>query len=418
MQSNKTTQKYFLFWSVVFSLIYNLFWLLFFLLFLFYFEAQVLLAVMLFLLVYLLFAQPLKEFFFLKFYKRSIFKSYQQISGIEKKIPNINTSKDIELFLIELVKSWQIKGLRFFYYFPKPTILYINERGRTRTLSSRKPESASFVHFIRHNPFITNRQYFPKDVQLELEEKNIECVAPIVLRENLFGFLAFEEKVGDYGGKAISLICQRIALVFENDYFSEKVSAYQTLQQEIDTAKRIESLLQLESGKLIYGYSIEYQMSLWKQKHFPALLDLRIPKQSRKQKHGFMILARLNSQSARSKSLQLFIAQGYFYSLAQTSANLNMLVTSLHELLRDRENSKILLDGFIAEVLPSSNIRVQSFGSNLSMAVNEDLFPIEDKPCLGSQGNLVILPQEIPFAAEIELYIQKYSLVQFVRKTS
>lgn len=417
MPNNKFTQQFFLFWSVIFSLIYNFFWLLLFFFLLFYFEAQLLLIVMLFLLVYLLLAQPIKEFFFLHFYKRSIYKSHQQISDIEKKIPNINTSQDIELFLIELIKNWKLKGLRFFYYFPKPSILYINERGHSRTLLSRKPESARFVHFIRDNPLVTNRQYFPNNVQLELEEKHIECVAPIVLRDNLFGFLAFEEEIGDYSSKIVAQVCRRIALVFENDYFSEQVSTYQTMQKEIDTAKRIEDLLQLESGKIIYGYSVEYQMTLWKQKHFPALFDLRIPKQKHKKKHGFIILARLNNQSARSKALQLFIAQGYFYSLAQTNNNLNTLITSLHELLRDRENGKILLDGFIIEVLPSSKIRIQSFGENLSISINEDLFAMKKKPCLGSFHDFLLSPQNIPLDSEVELYIQKYPLVKLVRKT-
>lgn len=418
MEVFKSTHRSFFTWTVLLSFVYNLFWLVLFVFFLMYSVASPLLITMIFLFFYLVIAQYIKDLFFLSFYKRFIYRTHKKITHIEQKISSVNTTKDFEVFLSILVKEWRLDGLRFFYYFPQPIVLFVSSKGRTKTIGIKKVESVAFVRYIKNNSFPANLSDFPLELQNELREKEVQSLAPIVQHDTLFGFLAFRNFLSGFHLQVASIICQRFAVVFENELFRKQLPTYKMLEQEFDTAYRVEKLLQLKSGIQIYNYAVNYQNEVWEKKHFPVLFDVYVPKQNGKNKHGFVMLVRLNNTSTRAKALQLFIAQGYFYSLTQTNPDLKKLVTSLHELLRDRENGKILLDGIIAEIFPSGKMRLQYFGNNISIAIDEDLFPLQSKPCLGSEKDFPFEAQNIPACEQLEFFIQKYSLLQLQRKTT
>lgn len=413
MEKAKILYRSFLSRTILFSIFYNLIWFAVFFVFLRYFSFSPMLVVIGFLIVYLFLAQPLKDFFFLYLYKRFVYRNRSKNTYIENEISRIHTQADIEIFLSNLVKFWKLNALLYSYFFPTPQMLYITAQGKARSIKAKKSENPLFIQFLRKSPLLIAIDSFPLEVQKELGAIEINTVAPILYRQKLFGYLAFRDSLQSLDAKIISLVTQRIGLTFANEFWRQKVPGYKAMEQEFDTANRVEKLLQMQAGKNIYGYSVGYNVSAWDDKYFPALLDLRIPEKDSKNQNGFAILARLNNIATRSKSLQLFIVQGYFYSLAQTSPSLEVLVNSLHELLRDRENGKILLDGFLLEISPDRKIRIQSFGSKLSMAIDEDLFFVLPYPSLGKAGTFVCKPQVIASCRQLDLNIQKYTLAQF-----
>lgn len=381
-----------------------------------------------FLLAYLFILIPFRDYTYSLLFIRKRKKSMPNIDVIENRIHQIINFKDIFQFLSEYVKEWKISGLRVVLYKPYPRIMYYNSNGHRKWISMKKPEPYDFLNFLKENPQIHNRKEFSDFHKNYLYNIKIAEIFPIMLRNNIIGTIGTKDELDERSVKITEKIARRLALVSENEQLQKEINRAQFLEKEFSLAKRVENLLERKEDIKRCGYIVSKIDKGWEDKYFPALFEVNqnsypddffnFQRSSSLDPECpyYIMLVRLSNQSHRSRTMQLFSVQGYFLSLAKSSRNLRSLAKRLNSTLKQLENSKIQLDGFLLQFYKKGIWDILPFGKNLQIYRNNQWENIPRSAPMGSERFIDKILFRIEYPKLIQLSISNYELLWINKK--
>lgn len=415
-----------LFAGIALSLSYNLLFIGLYYLMLEYTQIHIFVLSLFFLVGYIFLAMPLKDMIYSSLLSRYIYAGRYQPARLERRIHALNSLKEVDQFLSELVKLWGLPKLRYVLYQPKPKMQFITASGKRKWVNFRKPEDPDFLQFLKDNPYPRNTHDFPGSLKQYLYNREVRSVVPILYRETIVGFLGFPISLNHIYQKTAEHLTRKIALITENENLRDLLPRHRVLTHEFNVADRIESFLERDEEIEAQSYILYKLNRNWQRKNFPALFEVNLDQFpdgfwqgsviSDHNKNLYAILCRLSLDSSKARSLQLFVIQGYFLALSRISNSLEDLATRLQYTLETHENYKIKLDGFLASVTPTGQWQLMTFGAGLSYQLNAQMHTVEETTPLGSRDYKNSKLIDIGAPGSLVLRIKNISLLWIGKK--
>jgi len=345
-------------------------------------------VVVAFLFVHIFIAQPVKDFIISRMGLGARYASQANFVSFDNRVSRITRLGDVLDFLSWLIRAWRIGRLRLLVFDNEDFIYYFALGKKPRKMRLRDELTEAFRDEIASDK--TSRAISTLSTPLKnyMQSRKVKFITPVMFRDRLIGLIGFNDLVDRARLPLIDHAAHRIGLALENEQLERTVPRSEFLKKEFKLAERIERHLSGVSQYQAGPFSIQKLDTAWDKKHFAAIFGCtRGTEQDGESSVYFAMLLRLNVASTRSNALQLFSAQGYFYSLSRNQTSVEGLASALNRSLVENENGAIILEGFLVGFHGHENrLRLITFGSHLAYRDQSGWTWIKENGLLGIRG--------------------------------
>ncbi|AFM13364.1 hypothetical protein [Turneriella parva] len=345
-------------------------------------------VVVAFLFVHIFVAQPVKDFIISRMGLGARYSTQASFVSFDNRVSRITRLGDVLDFLSWLIRAWRIGRLRLLVFDNEDFIYYFALGKKPRKMRLRDELTDAFRDEIAADK--TSRAISSLSTPLKnyMQSRKVKFITPVMFRDRLIGLIGFNDILDRARLPLIDHAAHRIGLALENEQLERTVPRSEFLKKEFKLAERIERHLSGVSHYQAGTFAIQKLDTAWDKKHFAAIFGCT---QGSGEQGGaaiyFAMLLRLNVASTRSNALQLFSAQGYFYSLCRNQTNVEGLASAMNRSLVENENGAIVLEGFLVGFHSAENrLRLITFGSHLAYRDQSGWTWIKENGLLGIRG--------------------------------
>jgi len=338
-----------------------------------------------FLFFHIFVAQPLKDWLISRMAIDSRYTIQSGFITFDNRVSRIMRLKDVLEFLGWLIRAWKLSRLRLLVFDEEDLVYFVNRQKRVRRMRLKEDLTEDFRQELSLLQGVRPVSALSPALRAYMQSRKVRLVAPVLFRERLIGLIGFSEIVERARLPLLDHAAHRIGLALENERLERTVPRSEFLSKEFRLAEKIERHLSGASRYSAGRFTVQRLDTAWEKKHFSAIFGCARSEVTDDETH-FAMLLRLSVASTRSNALQLFLTQGYFYSLVRGQRDVAGLATELSRNLRLNENRSIVLEGFLMSLHPGKNlIQIRAFGRHLAYRDDTGWSWIAETPPLGAE---------------------------------
>lgn len=366
-----------------------------------------------FLFVHIFVAQPVKDFIISRMGLGARNSAQTSFVSFDNRVSRITRLVDVLDFLAWLIRAWRIGRLRLLVFDEEDFIYYFAQGKKPRKMRLKDDLSEEFRNEIAEDKSSRSINTLSAPLRAYMQARKVKFVTPVMFRDRMIGLIGFNDLVDRQRLPLLDHAAHRIGLALENEQLERTVPRSEFLKKEFKLAERIERHLSGVSNYKAQNFSVQKLDTAWEKKHFAAIFGCTAAGDAAPvDSVYFTMLLRLNVASTRSNALQLFAAQGYFYSLSRNQSTVEGLATAFNHSLVDNENGAIVLEGFLVALHASENrLRVMAFGSHLAYRDQNGWTWIKESGMLGIRGFEPGGAFDLNPGKEVILSVREYPLI-------
>ncbi len=366
-----------------------------------------------FLFVHIFFAQPLKDFIISRMGLGARYSAQTSFVSFDNRVSRITRLGEVLDFLGWLIRAWRIGRLRLLVFDEEDFIYYFAQGKKPRKMRLRDDISEEFRNEIAEDKSSRSVSTLSAPLRAYMQARKVKFVTPVMFRDRMIGLIGFNDLVDRQRLPLLDHAAHRIGLALENEQLERTVPRSEFLKKEFKLAERIERHLSGVSSYAAGTFSVQKLDTAWEKKHFAAIFGCAAADEAEKADSVyFAMLLRLSVASTRSNALQLFAAQGYFYSLSRNQNSVEGLATALNRSLVENENGAIVLEGFLVALhAPENRLRVMAFGSHLAYRDQNGWTWVKESGMLGIRGFEPGGGFDLHPGKEVILSVREYPLI-------
>lgn len=371
------------------SMFYNLFWVAIFYYLMTLLDNRLHLLTIAFLLFYLLVAQPLRDLIVNNILLKTLYPEMNTDPEDEEEFSNVQTREDIFRYFQRHLKSADIPSVYLLIANNTEQSVHITKNRVSEQLPAKYTNISDLFQYIEFKHDALFAESLPERLRKKSLENGWVTIVPILYRSRMQALAAYPRKLEKKLINRLNPLLLKSALIFENESLTLNVMKNRVFQKEFDMARQVEKFLIPETLFRAGNYQFQNLYDFEKKYQFPVLFDRALSKsKSAASAKTYIILCKISDTSRRSKSIQLFLAQGYFISYAQKAKNLAQLTRWLYNSLVGSSDG-LFLQGFLFEVPQKGAWKGVHFGRDLEIRADGKATPLPFRPPLGSQAKPV-----------------------------